>query len=66
MSADDVKQALRARNLPDKRAHDFIGAARGGRWWMHKIGCAPGLLQPPPLRRCRHTAQRFPSNLLLS
>jgi len=38
VNADDVKQALRARNLPDKSAHDFISAARGGRWWMQKIG----------------------------
>lgn len=54
VSADDVKKALRARNLPGKRAHDFISAARGGRWWMQKIGCLPLL----PGRPERHFSCR--------
>lgn len=37
VTADDVKRALRERNLPDGRARDLISAARGGRWWSQSI-----------------------------
>ena len=34
---DDVKAALRARNLPERLAGDFIKSARGGRWWDNTV-----------------------------
>lgn len=38
VTVDDVKRALRERNLPASRARDLICAARGGRWWSQSIG----------------------------
>ena len=35
-----MKAAMRARNLPERYAQDFIRTARGGRWWSQSIACA--------------------------
>ena len=40
VSLDDMKAAMRARNLPERYAKDFIRTARGSRWWSQSIKCA--------------------------
>lgn len=37
IKSEDVKAALRARNLPERLAGDFIRSARGGRWWASTV-----------------------------
>lgn len=39
VSLDDLKVAMRQRNLPDRYAQDFVRSARGGRWWSQSITC---------------------------
>jgi len=40
VSLDDLKAAMRQRNLPERYAQDFVRSARGGRWWSQSITCA--------------------------
>ena len=40
VSVDDLKAAMRQRNLPERYAQDFVRSARGGRWWSQSITCA--------------------------
>jgi Ca2+-binding EF-hand superfamily protein len=37
VKTEDVRAALRARNLPERLAGDFIKSARGGRWWDNTV-----------------------------
>ena len=58
VSLDDMRAAMRARNLPERYAQDFIRTARGGRWWSHSITCAPVGRAPGPMY-CWNLAVQF-------
>jgi EF-hand domain len=40
VTLDDMKAAMRQRNLPEHYACEFVETARGGRWWSNSIRCA--------------------------
>lgn len=37
VTLDDLKAAMRHRNLPEQFAVEFLRAARGNRWWSNSI-----------------------------
>ena len=37
VTVDDMKLAMRKRNLPDEFATKFIESARGNRWWSNSV-----------------------------
>lgn len=46
MTLDDVKVAMRKRNLPVQYAKDFMNRVRRNRWWLSSIGFAASALSP--------------------
>ena len=40
LTVDDMKAAMRRRNLPEDYGKQFINEARQSRWWQNSIGCA--------------------------
>ncbi len=56
VSLDDLKAAMRQRNLPERYAQDFVRSARGGRWWSQSITCALFFNNP------QHVASGLPSS----
>ena len=39
VTLDDMKAAMRRRNLPEGYARQFMESARGGRWWSNDLRC---------------------------